>query len=99
MNNLLRAQPQKEKVNFMATGMEDPKDKVVVAARSLVKKLELVHKDPRYQAVWSLWQGHCSGKSYSGPMYDGELKVLVEALHNLGLKEYIESLNKLDVKE
>jgi len=45
---------------------------------SLLKKLEIVHANPAYQAVWILSQNH-SGP-YTGPSYDEEMMNAHEAL-------------------
>lgn len=45
---------------------------LVEALSALVEKLDLVHDDPRYEAVWTISQLHAG--PYTGPQYDKELE-------------------------
>jgi hypothetical protein len=47
-------------------------------ARALSDKLEAIHDDPRYQAVWMSYQVH--GGNYLEPTYMNELDALRKAL-------------------
>lgn len=51
---------------------------VTEAARALVAKLNEVHADPRYMAIWYLAAAH--GAPYDGPKYEAELQALTAAL-------------------
>ncbi len=44
------------------------------AAAALVAKLDTIHEDHRYQAVWTIAQAH--NGSYEGPQYRDELEAL-----------------------
>jgi hypothetical protein len=52
------------------------------AAQALSDRLEVVHNDDSYRAVWSLSHAHCGG--YTGPRYDTELAELRRALTDTG---------------
>lgn len=53
---------------------------VVLASRSLVQRLHVVHADAEYKAVWEVAQLHRG--PYQGPKYDIELKELESILEN-----------------
>lgn len=55
--------------------------RVAEAARKLLLRLEVVHSDPDYQAVWALSQLH--GGQYAGPTYTEEKAALDTALSTL----------------
>ena len=48
------------------------------ALRTLVEKLDAVHADPRFQAVWTSYMVH--GGRYTEPRYDKELSAAKAAL-------------------
>lgn len=48
------------------------------ALRNLVAKLELIHRDPAYVSVWTMYMIH--GGIYKGPQYDQELTAAKQAL-------------------
>lgn len=50
----------------------------LAAAAALVARLDAVHADPRYQAVWAMYQIH--GGQYTEPKYETELAALRDAL-------------------
>ena len=51
---------------------------ILSSAKKLVAKLDAVHADPKYRAVWTNAEIH--GMRYSGPRYDDELESLREVL-------------------
>lgn len=51
---------------------------MVEAATALVAKLDAVHADPKYGAVWAIAQAHYG--QYDGPKYEDELNTLRAAL-------------------
>ena len=53
--------------------------RVTVALTNLVNRLEFVHNDPRYRAVWRLFATHSVG-GYRGPKYKDELDAAKAAL-------------------
>lgn len=55
--------------------------RVVATARVLLSKLDAVHRDPRFQAVWVNAEIH--GMTYSGLSYDHELEDLRAAIGRL----------------
>lgn len=57
-------------------------ERAIKAAKALVDKLELIHADPQYQGVWTLYAIH-GGDYTNGPKYDKELSELKEALSQL----------------
>jgi hypothetical protein len=50
------------------------------ALEALVARLDEVHADPRYRAVWAL--AHSYGVDYRGPRYDRELEAARLALRS-----------------
>jgi hypothetical protein len=46
------------------------------AATALVRKIDRVHRDPRYEAVWCISQLHVG--PYEGPQFKDELDALRE---------------------
>lgn len=50
----------------------------------LVKKLELIHSDKKYEAVWINY--HIHGGVYIGPKYDMELIKAKKTLKNAGVE-------------
>jgi len=79
----------------------DPKDKAVLSlyryARLFVEKLNVIHEDSDFQAVWSLAQSH---GGYKGPQYADEFKKLSEAVkaieeQNSKLKERVDRENEV----
>lgn len=48
------------------------------ALRALVNRLDEVHADPKYEAIWHLWQNHFG--PYRGLTYEKELQAAREAL-------------------
>lgn len=56
----------------------DTPGEVVDAAKALLVKLDEVHADPRYQAVWTLARIHSA--PYGGPTYTEEVAALRSAL-------------------
>jgi hypothetical protein len=57
---------------------------IIEASTKLVRKLEAIHEDPKYQAVWQMYAIH--GMTYSGPKYDKELIALKELLGDFDYK-------------
>lgn len=56
---------------------------VCEAADTLTKKLQSIHDDPKYMAVWHLFASH--GFTYDGPTFTNELESLekeLAALHD-----------------
>jgi hypothetical protein len=51
---------------------------VISAARALLERLDLVHADDRYKAVWEIAQLHIG--PYTGLQYESELLALRKAL-------------------
>lgn len=60
-------------------GCEQKIAKIKLALKTLVDKLEVVHKDLSYQGVWSFCYVH--GRLYTGPNYGKELEAAKEALN------------------
>lgn len=56
--------------------MTDHSDESAIrkAAAALVAKLDAIHEDPRYQAVWII--AKVRNGSYEGPQYRDELEAL-----------------------
>ena len=48
------------------------------ALKGLVERLLLIHDDPQYIAVWTIFQTHCG--PYRGPQYVRELEAALTAL-------------------
>jgi hypothetical protein len=55
-----------------------PLAEAVTAAQALVDRLEFIHADPAYMAVWT--SNHIHNGPYSGPQYKNELDDLKAAL-------------------
>lgn len=74
---------------------ETPHPLAVEAARKLVEKLELIHKDSKFQSVWIINQMHAG--PYTGPTYENELAELKKALtfHTTALEPVIQAANEL----
>ena len=53
------------------------------ALEGLISSLELVHKDPEYQAVWQLYQNHIP-TGYRGRKYTEQLDIARAALAQKG---------------
>lgn len=68
-------------LNLAGVAGGDAADAVVVAAKALVDKMEVVSNDKQYIGVWFCAQNH-SGP-YTGPKYNVELLALCEALSAL----------------
>ncbi len=57
------------------------KEQIISAARKLVDKMEFIHKDPLYKAIW--YSAFMHGVTYeNGPTYTGELATLKSLLEN-----------------
>ena len=48
------------------------------ALRGLVDRLDVIHADPKYRAVWEIYMIHQG--PYSGPQYGDELEIARKAL-------------------
>lgn len=64
--------------------LEDRK-KVLFPFKQLVNRLEEIHLDKRYEAVWVNYLIH--GGKYTGPTYVDELNKAKESLKNAGISE------------
>jgi len=53
-------------------------ENLVLCCKQLISKLNEIHDDPKYQAVWQIYAIH--GMTYSGPNYEEELRDLVVAV-------------------
>lgn len=60
------------------TAQVEQQQKVIGVLRTLVDKLEAVHADPRYAAVWTLYAVH--GGHYTEPKYEQEFNDAKKAL-------------------
>lgn len=60
----------------------DREEVLAIKARRLVDRLEYVHSDSQYQAVWLCYQSR--GWEYKGPQYTEELDDLKRLLEDLG---------------
>ncbi len=58
--------------------VEGERDQLRIAANAVVAKLDVIHDDPKYQAVWQLAAAH--QYRYNGPDYVAELRDLRAAL-------------------
>lgn len=57
-----------------ATVLASDYDKLLSAAKTLINKMDLIHKHPEYNAVWSSAFIHRG--NYHGPNYQAELQTL-----------------------